>query len=165
MIGALREEAWSSGVMTSKLRDGKQEAGAKFSDYFDFSEPLNKLPSHRILAAFRGREGRNPRPADSSRAARAGACRREFIRTAHPAAFFDLRSGAARRQMAGRNSPLGVADQDSHSHQHRSAHAAVDCGRGRGRSRLRREPCAIFFSPRLRERVSPWVSIRDTAPA
>ena len=54
LIGALREEAWSSGVMTSKLRDGKQEAGAKFSDYFDFSEPLNKLPSHRILAAFRG---------------------------------------------------------------------------------------------------------------
>lgn len=54
LIGALREEAWSSGVLTSKLRDGKQEAGAKFSDYFDFSEPLNKLPSHRILAVFRG---------------------------------------------------------------------------------------------------------------
>ncbi|HBF56157.1 MAG: hypothetical protein ACJAVZ_003499 [Afipia broomeae] len=54
LIGALREEAWSNGVLTSKLREGKQEAGAKFSDYFDFSEPLHKLPSHRILAAFRG---------------------------------------------------------------------------------------------------------------
>ena len=45
---------WSNGLLASKLRDGKKEAGAKFADYFDFSEPLNKLPSHRILAMFRG---------------------------------------------------------------------------------------------------------------
>jgi len=54
LIGNLREQMWSNGVLASKLRDGKKEAGAKFSDYFDFSEPLNKLPSHRILAMFRG---------------------------------------------------------------------------------------------------------------
>jgi uncharacterized protein len=54
LIGALREAMWSSGRLTSKVRDGKQEAGAKFSDYFDFAEPLTKLPSHRILALFRG---------------------------------------------------------------------------------------------------------------
>ena len=36
------------------MREGKETAGAKFSDYFDFSEPLAKLPSHRILALFRG---------------------------------------------------------------------------------------------------------------
>jgi len=54
LIGTLREQMWSEGVLGSKLRDGKQEAGAKFSDYFDFSEPLHKLPSHRILAMFRG---------------------------------------------------------------------------------------------------------------
>lgn len=54
LIGKLREQMWSSGLLASKLRDGKKEAGAKFSDYFDFSEPLNKLPSHRILAMFRG---------------------------------------------------------------------------------------------------------------
>jgi uncharacterized protein len=35
------------------VRDGKQEAGAKFSDYFDFAEKLAKVPSHRILALFR----------------------------------------------------------------------------------------------------------------
>ena len=33
---------------------GKEEAGAKFADYFDFTEPFTKLPSHRILAMFRG---------------------------------------------------------------------------------------------------------------
>ena len=54
LIGGLREQLWSNGVLTSRVRDGKKEAGAKFSDYFDFSEPLTKLPSHRILALFRG---------------------------------------------------------------------------------------------------------------
>ncbi len=54
LIGGLREQMWSNGLLASKLRDGKKESGAKFSDYFDFSEPLNKLPSHRILAMFRG---------------------------------------------------------------------------------------------------------------
>jgi uncharacterized protein len=54
LIGALREQLWTQGRLVSKMRDGKAEAGAKFSDYFDFSEPLHKLPSHRILALFRG---------------------------------------------------------------------------------------------------------------
>jgi len=54
LIGSLREELWSNGILASRVRDGKKEAGAKFSDYFDFSEPLTKLPSHRILALFRG---------------------------------------------------------------------------------------------------------------
>ena len=54
LIGDLRERMWTNGVLVSKLRDGKRESGAKFSDYFDFSEPLHKLPSHRILAMFRG---------------------------------------------------------------------------------------------------------------
>jgi protein Tex len=54
LIGALREEMWSNGRITARVRDGKTESGAKFSDYFDFSEPLTKLPSHRILALFRG---------------------------------------------------------------------------------------------------------------
>ncbi|MBK5960928.1 RNA-binding transcriptional accessory protein [Rhodoplanes elegans] len=54
LIGKLREALWSTGRLVSKVRDGKAEAGAKFSDYFDFSEPLTKLPSHRILAMFRG---------------------------------------------------------------------------------------------------------------
>lgn len=54
LIGSLREKMWSEGLLASRLRDGKKEAGAKFSDYFDFSEPLHKLPSHRVLAMFRG---------------------------------------------------------------------------------------------------------------
>ena len=54
LIGALREEMWGSGVLASTVRTGKKTEGEKFKDYFDFSEPLHKLPSHRILAMFRG---------------------------------------------------------------------------------------------------------------
>jgi uncharacterized protein len=53
LIGSLREEMWSVGRLAAKVRDGKQEAGAKFSDYFDFAESLPKVPSHRALALFR----------------------------------------------------------------------------------------------------------------
>src|SRR5215218_6089387 len=54
LVGQLREAYWRQSRLTSTVRDGKQSAGAKFADYFDFAEPLTKLPSHRILALFRG---------------------------------------------------------------------------------------------------------------
>ncbi|CND72143.1 Putative RNA binding protein%2C contains S1 domain [Mycobacterium tuberculosis] len=54
LIGALRERMWNRGRMVSRVREGKEESGAKFSDYFEFAEPFAKLPSHRVLALFRG---------------------------------------------------------------------------------------------------------------
>ncbi|MEV0724407.1 Tex family protein [Micromonospora purpureochromogenes] len=54
LIGTLREQMWSRGRLVSRVRDGQEAAGAKFADYFDFAEPYPKLPSHRILAMFRG---------------------------------------------------------------------------------------------------------------
>ncbi|MEU0843761.1 Tex family protein [Streptomyces sp. NPDC005962] len=54
LIGELRERMWSRGRAATKVRDGKEEAGAKFADYFDFAEPFTELPSHRVLAMFRG---------------------------------------------------------------------------------------------------------------
>ncbi len=54
LIGALRERMWSHGRLVSRVRDGRQQAGAKFADYFDASEPFTRLPSHRALAIFRG---------------------------------------------------------------------------------------------------------------
>ena len=54
LIGGLRERMWDTGRLVAKVRSGKEEAGAKFADYFDFSEPFTQLPSHRILAMFRG---------------------------------------------------------------------------------------------------------------
>jgi len=54
LVGALREALWTQGRLVSKMRDGKAEAGAKYADYFDYAESFTKLPSHRILALFRG---------------------------------------------------------------------------------------------------------------
>ncbi|WP_210493823.1 Tex family protein [Microvirga antarctica] len=54
LLAALRDTYWQRGRLTSRVREGKTTDGAKFADYFDFSEPLPKLPSHRILALFRG---------------------------------------------------------------------------------------------------------------
>ncbi|MFE3494543.1 Tex family protein [Streptomyces sp. NPDC059175] len=54
LIGELRERMWKRGRLAAKVRDGKEEAGAKFADYFDFAEPFAELPSHRVLAMLRG---------------------------------------------------------------------------------------------------------------
>ncbi|MFX0576786.1 Tex family protein [Nocardia nepalensis] len=54
LVGELRELMWNRGQVSSSVRAGKEEAGAKFADYFEFSEPFSKLPSHRILALLRG---------------------------------------------------------------------------------------------------------------
>ncbi|WP_309050360.1 Tex family protein [Streptomyces sp.] len=54
LIGELRERMWARGRLVAKVREGKEEAGAKFADYFDFAEPFTALPSHRVLAMLRG---------------------------------------------------------------------------------------------------------------
>ncbi len=54
LIGTLRERMWGKGRLAAKVREGQEEAGAKFSDYFDFAEPFTELPSHRVLAMLRG---------------------------------------------------------------------------------------------------------------
>lgn len=50
----LRELYISKGIIKSKVAMGKEEEGAKFKDYFDWTEPANQAPSHRILAIRRG---------------------------------------------------------------------------------------------------------------
>ncbi|RUR27797.1 RNA-binding transcriptional accessory protein [Vreelandella andesensis] len=55
LIGRLRERLWQEGELSARLLDGKQQEGAKFSDYFEHDEKLANVPSHRALAMFRGR--------------------------------------------------------------------------------------------------------------
>ncbi|MFB6890344.1 Tex family protein [Kitasatospora sp. NPDC056327] len=54
LVGSLRERMWTRGRLVATVREGKEQEGAKFADYFDFAEPYTKLPSHRILAMLRG---------------------------------------------------------------------------------------------------------------
>jgi uncharacterized protein len=55
LTGRLRTLLWKQGILLSRLTEGKEKEGAKFSDYFDYTEPVRKIPSHRALALFRGR--------------------------------------------------------------------------------------------------------------
>jgi len=55
LLGTLREYLDEHGVVKSVVAEGKENEGAKFRDYFDYSEPLADIPSHRALALFRGR--------------------------------------------------------------------------------------------------------------
>ncbi|CBS88893.1 Tex family protein [Azospirillum lipoferum] len=85
LVGRLRTAMADKGVVTSKVIEEKKAEGAKFSDYFDFSENWSKLPSHRALALFRGRaqgvldirldlpvEEGQPHPAEGTIAAHTG---------------------------------------------------------------------------------------------
>ncbi len=55
LIGQLRECLWQEGELSARVLEGKQQEGAKFSDYFEHDEKLAKAPSHRALAMFRAR--------------------------------------------------------------------------------------------------------------
>jgi uncharacterized protein len=59
LVQPMREWLWSEGLLKSKLAAGKDENHpdvAKFRDYFDYDEPIGRVPSHRALAVFRGRQ-------------------------------------------------------------------------------------------------------------
>ncbi|MDP1525192.1 MAG: Tex family protein [Rhodocyclaceae bacterium] len=55
LLAKLRNYLNEHAIIVSSVVAGKEEAGAKFRDWFEFSEPLKQVPSHRALAMFRGR--------------------------------------------------------------------------------------------------------------
>ncbi|MEA5125571.1 Tex family protein [Xanthomonas floridensis] len=55
LVGELRSWLNDNGVIRARVAEGKEEAGAKYRDYFDHAESLAKIPSHRLLALFRAR--------------------------------------------------------------------------------------------------------------
>ena len=63
LVGTLREEVWSRGSLWSRVRAGKAESGAKFADYFNFSEPWLNC---RRIAFLRCAAGRKRRYSPSS---------------------------------------------------------------------------------------------------
>ncbi|WP_047685152.1 MULTISPECIES: Tex family protein [Xenorhabdus] len=55
LLVKIREYLWKNAHLVAKVVEGKEEEGAKFSDYFDHHEAITSVPSHRALAMFRGR--------------------------------------------------------------------------------------------------------------
>ena len=56
LLANLRAHLQTNAVLVSVLAEGKEEAAAKFRDYFDYQEALKVVPPHRALALFRGRK-------------------------------------------------------------------------------------------------------------
>ncbi len=50
----IRELTWTKGYVYAKAARGKADEKSKFSDYYDYSEPVARIPSHRLLAILRG---------------------------------------------------------------------------------------------------------------
>ncbi|EFL18652.1 transcriptional accessory protein, partial [Streptomyces sp. C] len=139
LIGDLRERMWGRGRLAAKVREGKEEAGAKFSDYFDFAEPFTALPSHRVLAMLRGEKEdvlsldlEPEEPSDTP-----GPSTYEGVIARR---FGIADRGRPKRQVARRHRPLGLAHQDPGAPRHRPAVPAARRRRGRGRTGLRRQP-------------------------
>jgi uncharacterized protein len=55
LTGLMRGYLWEQGLLVSTVIAGMEQQGSKFSDYFDYSETVRTIPSHRALALFRGR--------------------------------------------------------------------------------------------------------------
>lgn len=55
LLSELRERIWNKGIVHASVVKDKEAEAAKFKDYFDYQEAINKIPSHRALALFRGR--------------------------------------------------------------------------------------------------------------
>ncbi len=56
VVRPVREKIWNAGALESKIVKGKEKEGEKFSDYFEFDEPISEMPSHRALALLRGQK-------------------------------------------------------------------------------------------------------------
>ena len=155
---------WSRGRLVSKVRDGKEQAGAKFSDYFDFAEPLTKLPSHRILALFRGeKEEVLDLELDPERRRRPDGPRPYEARDRRPVRH--RRPGPPGRPVADRHRALGLAHPDP------GPTSASTCGCGCGSAPRRRRcgssptTCATCCSPRRPAPAPRWAWTRVSAPA
>ncbi|ANF58902.1 Tex family protein [Halotalea alkalilenta] len=55
LLARLRDRLWDEGELNARVVKGREQEGAKFSDYFEHTERLALVPSHRALAMFRGR--------------------------------------------------------------------------------------------------------------
>jgi protein Tex len=55
LLQKLRDYLWAQGIIESRVVAGKENEGEKFADYFEYEEAVEKIPSHRALALFRGR--------------------------------------------------------------------------------------------------------------
>ena len=169
LIGELRERMWSRGRLVAKVRDGQGGRRARSSPTTSTSPSRSPtLPSHRILALFRGeKEEVLDLDLDPERAAADGRRppRRPTTRRRIAAPLRRRRPGPPGRPLAARHGPLGLAHPDPGPPRHRPADAAAAGGRGRGGRGSSPPTCATCCSPRRPAPAPRWAWTRASAPA
>ena len=134
LLGELRETMAARGSLTSRVREGQEQKGAKFADYFEFGEPFTRLPAHRVLALFRGEKEEildltlDPGAEDAENEKRIAE------------KFGIPRRQPPRRSVAGRHGALGLAHPYPGAPQRRHPGPPVAGGRGRGGPGVRGQP-------------------------
>ena len=174
LLGELREHLQANGQLVSKVATGKEEAGAKFRDYFDYREPISAIPSHRGLALFRGRkeeilplalklpeelteQRRGGTPAAS---APFNSCERRI------AAHFEIaRPGASGGCLAVADRAVDLAGEARPGSSKASCSRRCASAPKKRPSAFSRKICTICCWPRRLGRAPPWVLIRACAPA
>jgi len=146
---------------------GKEEAGAKYRDYFKYEEPLKVIPPHRALALFRGRNEEMLRVTLKLPEGIAGRRRSEIAeqcRTQDRCAFQCPRSAARRGCVVAANRALDVERQAELGSWNRNC--SVNCASVRNRKRFAclQRICAISCSRHPRVRAPSWDSIQAFAP-
>ena len=142
LVGELRERMWSARPAgAAKVREGKEEAGAKFADYFDFAEPFTEAALAPDARDVPRREGGGPRPRPWTRRSPPRS-RPDLVRAAHRrAASASPTAGRPGRQVAAPTPCAGPGAPGSWSHLGIDLRVRLRHGRrGRGRRRLRRQP-------------------------
>ena len=165
LIGELRERLWTQGRLASAVREGKETDGAKFSDYFDFDEPFTKMPSHRILAMFRGEKEDVLTLTDRAAAGRRrGRTARRSTSRPSPARSA-WRTRAARPTSGWSRRSAGPGGRRSWS----TSASTCGCGCGRSprtrRSGSSRPTCATCCWPPRPAPARRWASTRASGPA
>ncbi len=168
LLGKLREHLQENGQLVAKVAAGKEEAGAKFRDYFDYREAISAIPSHRGLALFRGRKEEILQlalklPEGARRAAgrdvRPGSGALQQLREPHRRSFPDRRPEASGGCVAAADGPLDVAGEARLAARGRAVLWACASAPRKRRFAFSPAICTICCWRLPRDRAPPWASI------
>ena len=143
----------------------RKRTGAKFSDYFDASEPVKQIPSHRALALLRGRKEGVLRLARDAAGRADGAPGRPNPERRIAGACRDHEPGPRRRRVAGRNRALDLEGQAPRRTSNTRSSSGCASRPKRKRSASSAATCTTCCWPRRPASASRWGSTRASAPA
>ena len=165
LIGSLREQMWSSGRLSSRVRQRQERSRRQIQRLFRIRRSLHEVAVAPHPGFVPRREGGGARPRHRARRRLGDADRQQPLRTAHHAPLRHHRPRPPRRSLAHRDSALGLAHQDRGPSLHRSAAATMEHGGTGSSAGVRRQLARSAAGRAGRSRGRRWVSIPASAPA